>query len=254
MFDLFTTQGMISLAASYFVFACISMHYARKHFSSKLSQGVRMMLILFFHDVVLISVYSYKYSQNGFNFSTYEEWEVATLITMSSGYLAHLLMTYIYKCMSIYDIIHHLIVSAISIGAIYLGFPQFVASSNLFFQLTHPGLVARVIMKELNMRYTLIYEINECLYFVSYPLLRPIFSIYLWYVAIFYYKISFLTFILYMGLFCYFTYFGLKMIPLLMRNFRRIMERKSVGIQYFWFSENPKVRDLSYYGNHAKDL
>ena len=43
------------------------------------------------------------------------------------------------------------------------------------------------------------------------------------------------------------------MISIIKRKVKQFRERKEKKISYFWFSENPKVKDLSYCNKENKD-
>lgn len=252
--ELTTFQGKLTLALSFLFISILGTLTCRTILPNTLSEALRIKVFIFFQEFIVLSVYIFKYSQVGFEFAeTHYYWQEYGIIVCAMGYLAHIILASYFRLIGRSELIHH----CVTIGMMYVciagDYVQLGNLTNFMFELSHPGYLFRLLFKELNRRCTLIYELVETYYFLSYIFLRPIGGLYLIYRLV-QIKGTEDCVVLSTMMWFYVSYFGIKMIPALKHVYRKFAERKKKGIEYFWFSVNPEAKNLSFYENHSKEL
>jgi len=111
----------------------------------------------------------------------------------------------------------------------------------------------RAILRTLRMRYTKLYELAECAYIVSYIVARGILITLLVITATPVSETPIAIRITCIGLWIQSLYYIYEMYGILKRKIRNQKERNNKKISYFWFSDNPKLKELSYYKNEGND-
>jgi len=111
----------------------------------------------------------------------------------------------------------------------------------------------RCILRTLKMRYTKLYEFSESFYMITYMICRGIFCTHLAITATPVSETPIIIRLVCLGLWLQSVYFIYEMFGILKRKYKQYKERAQKKIDYFWFSENPKLAGLSYYKTEAKD-
>jgi len=111
----------------------------------------------------------------------------------------------------------------------------------------------RVILRTLKMRYTKIFEFSESFYLVTYMICRGIFCTHLAITATPVSETPILIRLVCLGLWIQSLFFIYEMFGILKRKLKQYKERSQKKISYFWFTDNPKLSELSYYKTEAKD-
>jgi len=111
----------------------------------------------------------------------------------------------------------------------------------------------RAILRTLRMRYTKLYELAECAYIVSYIVARGILITLLVITATPVSETPIAIRVTCIGLWIQSLYYIYEMYGILKRKIRNQKERNNKKISYFWFSDNPKLKELSYYKNEGTD-
>jgi len=111
----------------------------------------------------------------------------------------------------------------------------------------------RCILRTLKMRYTKLYEFSESFYMVTYIICRGIFCTHLAITATPVPETPISIRIVCVGLWLQSVYFIYEMFNILKRKFKQYKERSQKKVTYFWFYDNPKLAELSYYKAEGKD-
>lgn len=245
-YDFSSLTGKLNLAINYFFISSLMMILCRKYLPKYISERSRIQVVLTVHDFISFLYYTYKYIQIGQILGQYHYWQEFTLITLASQYMAHLAVTCYYNCMTTNDLIHHLLtlcLVSISIGENIVDLGGLV---KYVFHLSHPAFGARIFLKELSLHYTALYEFVEVAYFIIYIFSRLFGGVFML-KKLYGYGVPITYFLVGVGLWMYVIHHSRKIIPSLRKNYSNYQERKRIGIRYFWMSENPEVKRLSYY-------
>lgn len=111
----------------------------------------------------------------------------------------------------------------------------------------------RAILRTLKMRYTKLYELSECLYMGTYLMARGIFVTLLVITATPVSETPIAIRITCIGLWVQSLYYIYEMSGILKRKLKNYRERVTKNITYNWFSDNPRLKELSYYKNEGSE-
>jgi len=111
----------------------------------------------------------------------------------------------------------------------------------------------RAILRTLKMRYTKLYELSELTYMVTYIIARGILITALVITATPVSETPILIRITCIGLWVQSLYYIYEMYGILKRKMKHHQERVNKKISYNWFSDNAKLKELSYYKNEGTD-
>lgn len=111
----------------------------------------------------------------------------------------------------------------------------------------------RAILRTLKMRYTKLYELSECLYMGTYLMARGIFVTLLVITATPVSETPIAIRITCIGLWVQSLYYIYEMSGILKRKLKNYRERVTKNITYNWFSDNSRLKELSYYKNEGSE-
>jgi len=124
----------------------------------------------------------------------------------------------------------------------------------LFFaELSNCPMHVRAILRTLKMRYTKLYELCECCYMVIYAVARGIFCTFLVISSTPVSEVPILIRITCTGLWIQSLYYIYEMSGIIKRKLKHHKERVNKKISYHWFSDNARLKELSYYKNEGSD-
>lgn len=111
----------------------------------------------------------------------------------------------------------------------------------------------RMMLKQLRLRYTALYEFLEILYIAIYFVARGIFSTILfiktWGTAVCPVSVKMTC----SGIWLQSMVYIYEMFGIIQRKRKQYKEKREKGIEYYWLSENPRLVDLSFYRKETKD-
>lgn len=111
----------------------------------------------------------------------------------------------------------------------------------------------RAILRTLKMRYTKLYEFSECLYMATYVVARGIFITLLVITATPVSETPIAIRITCIGLWVQSLYYIYEMSGIMKRKLKNYRERVNKNISYNWFSDNARLKELSYYKNEGSE-
>jgi len=111
----------------------------------------------------------------------------------------------------------------------------------------------RVILRSFGKRHTKLHEVFDVLYMLTYIVARAVFVTKVNYDTLYVSGIPVLLRLACIGLWVQSLLFVKEMIFILQRKYKQFQERRTKSIQYFWFTENPEIKNLSYLRKEKKE-
>jgi hypothetical protein len=111
----------------------------------------------------------------------------------------------------------------------------------------------RAILRQLQMKYTKLYELADCLYIASYIVARGIFITLLVITATPVSETPLIIRLTCIGLWVQSMYFIYEMIGILKRKAKQLRERSEKSIDLQWLYDHPRLPELSYYKNEGSE-
>ncbi|KAL4440769.1 hypothetical protein ABPG74_013750 [Tetrahymena malaccensis] len=181
-------------------------------------------------------------------------YQMGTILGSTAYFLYDSIACFYYGLLDFGCFAHHTMVLLGYGSCVFQHYGATEALLGLFFaEVSNFPMHARVILRSFNLRYTKIYEVLELVYMVSYIIARSIMIPFaLWIHCIQAEKCPFIVKFICTGLTVQSLYYIKEMYGILLRKYKQLKERKQKKISYFWFSENAKVKDLSYANKEAK--
>jgi len=112
---------------------------------------------------------------------------------------------------------------------------------------------SRVILRQLKMRYTKLYELADCLYLIAYIIARGVFMTRLAFTALPVAETPITPRVALFGIWAQSIYFINEMRSILKTKVKQYKERSQKGISLNWLNENERLHELSYFKNEGKD-
>jgi len=112
----------------------------------------------------------------------------------------------------------------------------------------------RMIVKQFGLRYTRLYETLELIYMATYMISRGIFIPFTLVIDCVKAELCpIIVKVICVGLFLQSVFYIFEMFKILKRKQKQLKERSKAKISYFWLSENPQIKSLSYMNRENKD-
>jgi len=111
----------------------------------------------------------------------------------------------------------------------------------------------RAMLRLAGKRHTRLYEVMEIIYMTTYIIARGIFISKVNYDTVLMSEIPFLLRFACFSLWVQSLVFIKEMVVILQKKVLQFQERRTKSINYYWFSENPEVKNLSYFRKGGKE-
>jgi len=257
--DLFTTESQVFLAVVASVTwtticAVVESNITFKQFKPKTDHDLKNRFVAIIHGLVtcILAGYNLLHDQPSYT-APNSEFQIF-LMLISMGYFFYdFAACFYYKIADLPMVVHHVLISSAYIASLYYGTSVMCMTALFYGEISNGVMHARVIIRTFELRYTSLYEVTDTVYLVVFSVARGIFVTKAIYDTIFISEIAILIRGPCVCLWLLSLYFIYEMIGILIKKNRQSGERKKKGIQYFWFSENPEVKKLSYYRKETKE-
>ena len=225
-----------------------------KALTPKLDHDVKNRFVSIIHGLLTMCLagYSLFVDRTGYTDKNTDVQHFALLVSM--GYFV-----YDFIACNYYDIsdnslvIHHSLAIFGYFVCIYYNNSTLSMCGLFYAELSNSFMHFRSILRAFGRRYTQLYEALDTAYMVTYIIARGGFITYVIYEAILISEIPFLLRFTCFALWAQSVYFIKEMISIFKRKARQSSERKKKGIEYYWLTENPDVKKLSYMKKEVKE-
>jgi len=176
------------------------------------------------------------------------------LILISCGYFFYDMIACAYYGLTDAGlIIHHSMTIIGEIACFVFNYGATEAIYGLFIaECSNFPMHTRMILKTLNLRYTLAYEVLDIWYMVTYSFARGILAPIMCYGAVPQPNTPLLEKIPMCGLVLQSQYYIYEMSKILRRRFQQLKERRAKKVELAWFKEVPELSQLSFYQRETK--
>jgi len=176
------------------------------------------------------------------------------IIITSAGYVIYDTIACLYY--KLFDwglIIHHSMVLFGYWACQYYGYSTEGLTGLFYAEASNAPMHFRMMLKQLKLRYTALYEFLEIMYIVIYIVFRGVLATRLffdcWAVTQTPLAVKFTC----SGIWFQSLFYIKEMVGIVQRKSGQFKERKEKSISYWWLSENPSLADLSYYRKESRD-
>lgn len=225
-----------------------------KSLTPKQDHDVKNRIVSILHGTLtlILAGYSLFVDKTGYTDPNTDVQHFAILTSM--GYFLYDLIACVY-----YDIsdralwIHHSLAMFGYFTCVYYNNSTLSMVGLFYAELSNPPMHLRAIFRSFGMRYTISYELCDIAYIVIYIIARGVFITYAIYQTLLNGEIPFLLRFTCFSLWAQSVYFMNEMVGILRRKNKQYKERVKKGIPYFWLTENPEIKKLSYANKQVKE-
>jgi len=225
-----------------------------KMLTTKADHDVKNRLVSIIHGfiVMLLAGYSLFYDQPSYTTKNSDVQHFVLLISM--GYFIYdIIACFYYRICDRALVIHHSLALFGYFVAVWYGTSTLAMCGIFYGEVSNSFMHMRAMLRIAGKRHTALYEVMELIYMKTYIIARGIFVTKVNYDTLFMAEIPFLLRFACFSLWTQSLIFIKEMIFILQKKVPQFKERSAKSIKYHWFSENPEVRNLSYFRKSSKD-
>jgi hypothetical protein len=225
-----------------------------KAVSTKVDHDIKNRFVSIVHGLLLLILAAYNIFHDQPSFTDKNSEIQLFLMLVSMGYFI-----YDYAACYYYGIadralaIHHALAIFGYLVAIHYDTSTLAMCGMFYGETSNSFMHFRVILREFGKRYTKLHEVFDVLYMMTYLIARGVFMTKVNYDTLFISGIPMFLRIACIGLWVQSLLFAKEMIFILQRKNKQFQERRKKSIHYFWFTENPEIKNLSYTRKEKKE-
>jgi hypothetical protein len=232
----------------------IESKFTFKQVATKVDHDIKNRFVSILHGLLLLVVAAYSIFHDQPSFTDKNSEVQLFLILVSMGYFVYdYVACYYYGIADRALLIHHALAVFGYLAAIHYDNSTIVMCGMFYGETSNAFMHFRVILREFGKRYTKLHEILDVLYMVTYLIARGYFMTKVNYDTILLSGVPILLKIACVGLWFQSVLFAKEMIFILQKKYKQSQERKKKSVHYFWFTENPEIKNLSYTRKETKE-
>lgn len=220
------------------------------HRGSKATLDTKNRIVSIVHASVLflLSVFDYYYHHRDNCGSPNTEFQNDILMFSTSYFIYDILISIYFKILDSGMLYHHLfVIFSMYSGMLFNNSAEEMIRAMISAEVSNPIMHIRKILSNSGMKETKLHLFLEYIYFVLYIGSRMIFGTMIAYFTVFCMSNLLIVKIGGSGVFVQSILYSKNMLKILEDRKRERLERKSKGVELFWFSFNEKIKECAYY-------
>lgn len=225
-----------------------------KTLTKKADHDVKNRFVSIIHGLVVMALAGYSLFHDQPSYTAKNSDVQIFVLLISMGYFIYDLLACIYyKICDRALVIHHSLAVFGYFISVYFGNSTLAMCGIFYGETSNSFMHIRAMLRVAGKRHTKLYELMEVVYMLTYIIARGVCITKINYDTALNSEIPFLLRFACLALWLQSLFFIKEMLGILQKKILQHKERRVKSVDYYWFSENPKVETLSYFRKAGKE-